>query len=280
MGLNPFWQEDVLLTVQDFFPATRIFQTQPYFIIQCGNDLFIHLIPLAHPFDPAALVALQEDYRQRNIQLVQLWEDVWLAKRAQVLSRLHSFLGMNKSLHGRKTAVITIDQNLARTFLNNYHIQGFVNAAHFYGLVLNHELIAVAGFSRARPMKDKGNHYLSAELVRFASKDGCTVVGGLSKLIKYFLGQTKVHDLMTYADRDWSLGKGYGRIGFSLSGTTPPAYLFVHRETLVRHFAHRLPKELLSDFDLQKTLTFDDYLASKGWLKVFNTGNLRYYLYL
>ena len=129
-------------------------------------------------------------------------------------------------------------------------------------------------------MKSKGSHYTSAELVRFASKDGCTVTGGLSKLIKHFLILKKPNDLMSYADRDWSLGKGYDQLGFQLTSTTTPAYVYVDEKTKLRYFPHRLPKKVLSAFDEQKELNLDDYLAEQGYAKAFNTGNLKYHLYV
>jgi len=212
--------------------------------------------------------------------LVHLWEDIWLAKRAQVLSRIHSFLGLNASIHGRKTKIENLSKQQISNFLDQYHLQGFINAKYHYGLIVGNELIAAASFSATRPMKSKGTAYLSAELVRFATKDGFTVVGGLSKLIKHFTKQFKMNDLMTYADRDWSLGRGYDQLGFTLSKITEPVHLYVHRETLIRYFQHRLPKDIILAFETQKELALDDFLALNGFVKVFNTGNLKYHLYL
>ena len=85
---------------------------------------------------------------------------------------------------------------------------------------------------------------------------------------------------MSYADRDWSLGKGYDKINFSLSETTEPAILYLFTQTNTRYFPHRLPKALLNEFKAQNILNFDDFLAAKGFVKLFNTGNLKFHLYL
>ncbi len=279
MGLNPLWQEDVFLTVQDFDHQAQILPTAPYAIIACNTHFFIHLIAVGHHFVPAELIALQEEYQERGQHLVHLWEDVWLSKRDQVLSRFMSFLGLNKSFHGRKAKIETLDQKQTLNFFDTYHLQGYVRAKYSYGLVTDGALIAVASFSDARPMKSKGADYQSAELVRFASKDGLTIVGGLSKLIKHFSKQLKINDLMTYADRDWSLGKGYDKLGFTFSAATSPGILYVNATTLVRYFPHRLPKTILSAFEAQNVLNLDDFLTSNGYFKLFNTGNLKYHLY-
>ncbi|RZJ50512.1 MAG: hypothetical protein EOO44_16230 [Flavobacterium sp.] len=280
MGLNPFWQEDVFLTVQGIYHQAQMKCAEPYFIIACQQKLLIHLIPVKNNFKPEELIELQKKYEAENIVLVQLWEDVWLNRRTQVLSRINSFLGLNKSYHGRKAKIAALNLKQASSFLNDNHLQGYIKAKYHFGLMNNDKLIAVASFSEARPMKSKGENYQSAELVRFASIDGLTIVGGLSKLIKHFLKQVKVDDLMSYADRDWSLGKGYDKLGFRLSETTPPAFLYVNQENLIRYFPHRLPKAILDEFETQNILNLDDFLASNGYLKLFNTGNLKYHLYL
>lgn len=279
MGLNPLWQEDVFLTVQDFDHQAQILPAHPYAIIACNAYFFVHLISVTHHFTPEELIALQEKYQANGQHLVHLWEDVWLSRRTQVLSRFRSFLGLNKSFHGRKAKIETLDHQQTLNFFNTYHLQGYVRAKYSYGLVTDGDLIAVASFSEARPMKSKGAAYQSAELVRFASKDGLTIVGGLSKLIKHFSKQIKINDLMTYADRDWSLGKGYDKLEFNLSEVTAPGFLYVNTITLVRYFPHRLPKSITSAFEAQNVLNLDDFLTEQSYIKVFNTGNLKYHLY-
>jgi hypothetical protein len=182
-------------------------------------------------------------------------------------------------LHARKAVVTEIDAVQAAKFFTDTHLQGHVKAAYYYGLMVNNELIAMASFSDLRPMKLKGPTYTSAELIRFASKDGYTITGGLSKLIKHFLKNNRPNDLMSYADRDWSLGKGYSQLGFELTATTEPAYLYVELTSLKRYFPHRLPKKILTAFDEQKVLNLTTYLADKGFEQVFNTGNLKYHLF-
>lgn len=278
MGLNSFWQEDFFLTVQNFHHQVQTVQVEPYFIVECNKQVLIHLVPLDNNFNPEELIALQAKYQKNDIQLIHLWEDVWLAKRTQVLNRLYSFLGLNKSFHGRKAKIEALTQKQTSNFLNENHLQGYVKAKYSFGLLADNEIIGLASFSETRPMKSKGENYQSAELVRFATKGGLTIVGGLSKLIKHFTKQIKLNDLMTYADRDWSLGKGYDKLGFTLSEITDPAFLYVNRETLVRYFPHRLPKNILLAFEAQSNLSFDDFLALNGFIKLFNTGNLKYHL--
>ena len=280
MGLNPLWQEDVFLTVQDLYHPVQLLEVNPYYIINTQNNFLIHLVSLNNKFTAQELIALQSNFKLQGKQLVHLWEDVWLTKRTQTINRLNSFFGLNKGIHGRKVKILDLDAKAGAQFFNTHHLQGFVKAKHHYGLFYNNEIVAAASFSDNRVMLQKSENYTSAELVRFATKSSFTVIGGLSKLIKHFLKLQKPDDLMTYADRDWSLGKGYDKLGFQLSQETNPLTLYVNQDTLTRCAPHRLPKNLLMDFKMQNVLHLDDFLLGNGYIKLFNTGNLKYHLYL
>lgn len=279
MGINPLFQEDFFLTIQDKYHAVETISANPFYIVALQQKVYVHLVPLTSNFTPQQLLSLQVAYQQQGIFLVHLWEDVWATRRNQVLSRIHSFCGLNQSIHGRKTKVGTLDVSQTRTFLDTNHLQGYIKTKHNYGLFLGDELVAAACFAAPRPMKSKGAHYKSAELVRFATKSGFTIVGGLGKLIKAFLEEVPVNDLMTYADRDWSLGKGYDKLGFATLGQTKPLFFYVEEKFMQRQQPHRLPKKISSAFAEQNVLNLDDFMSQQGFTKTFNTGNLKYLLY-
>ena len=270
----------IMAALDAFDEEERLIDNERHTIVECSPKLYLNLVPLQNAFHPHELIKLQESYHQEGKLLVHLWEDVWLFNQTGVLSRVKSFLGLNQTFHARKAKLVEVELAQATEFFNAYHLQGFVKAKYYYGLMVDHELITMASFSDLRPMKSKGNHYTSAELIRFASKEGYTVTGGLSKLIKHFMNLKKPNDLMSYADRDWSLGKAYDKLGFELTATTEPAHLFVDEKTRLRYFPHRLPKKVLLSFAGQKKLNLDEYLAKNGFVKVFNTGNLKYHLYV
>lgn len=279
MGVSSTWQDDVLLTIQAFHSEVLVISKVPYYIISCNAKFYINLISIKNQCQPDELVQLQVQFQKNNIFLIHIWEDVWATKKKQIQSRIHSFLGLNSSFYGRKAKVISLSLADISTFLDAHHLQGYMRAKYNFGLIADGEIIAAANFSDTRLMKYKSANYLSAELVRFASKDGLTIVGGLSKLVKHFLKQVNINDLMTYADRDWSIGKGYDKLGFELTAITEPAFLYLDQKKLIRYFPHRLPKNLLSDFEKQDVLNLEDYLAENSYIKIFNTGNLKYHLY-
>ena len=280
MGLIFLWQQEVFDFVISLAENAKHISTDDYCIIETENNVSIHLVAISNNFNPKQLSELQQKYQTDNKQLIHLWEDIWATKKEQVSVRLKSLLSKNSGFHARKTKVIQLDTQIAKSFLEDNHVQGFVKAKFAFGLSDNDEIIAVATFSDARPMKLRGNDYFSAELVRFASKNGVTVVGGLSKLIKHFSKQVQVNDIMSYADKDWSLGKGYEKLNFLKSAETEPIFFYLDKHTLKRYAAHRLPKNMLQSFKAQNGLNLDEFLTQLNYIKVFNTGNLKYHLYL
>ncbi|UKT65308.1 hypothetical protein [Pedobacter mucosus] len=218
-----------------------------------NKAIIIHLVSINNNFMASDLMELQTRYQAKNIKLIHLWEDVWQSKPTQVLARIKSLMGLNIRIHGRKTIVKKLDKQIADSFLSENHIQGAVNSRHKFGLYLNEKLMAVATFSALRKMRHSDN-YKSAELIRFAVKAGYSINGGLSKLISSFQKTYQPNDLMTYADRDWSAGEAYLKLGFENTDVLEPKFFDIDEDY----------NRKLSDSNSEKN--------------VFNTGSLKYIL--
>ena len=224
-------------------------------LLRINHQLIIHLVSLNHEFIPHDLIGLQEKYQHIGTKLIHLWEDLWLSKQDQVLARIKSLIGENIRIHGRKTKVFKITKPVANSFLIENHLQGSVSSRYKIGLFEKDELVAVATFSALRKMNHSEN-YKSAELIRFAVKAGYSITGGLSKLISFFAATYKPNDLMTYADRDWSAGEAYIKLGF--------------RQTAVLE-----PQIYGLDENLNRQLKKDQEVFAQ---EVFNTGSLKFIL--
>ena len=279
MGVNHEWFDDVAEALNETGVRYKILPHQLLKLLSVPDgNLVLNLVSLENTVSAFDFICLQNEFQQNGAQLVHLWEDVWSKRKTQVLNRISSLSGLNKRVHGRKTKVVPVYKQDADLFFDRYHINGSVNAKYWFSLVHESEIVAMASFSQVRPMKHKGEGYRSVELVRFASKPGLTVTGGLTKLIKYFSGIVSFNDLMSYADRDWSLGKGYGSSGFKLEGITEPSTIILDTKTLNRYFPHRLPIYL--SYKDKPKLELTTFLKENGLMEIFNTGNLKYILYL
>jgi hypothetical protein len=157
-----------------------------------------------------------------NHQVITIFAHQWANNQAIIKSRIYSLFGKNTTIHGRKTLFKRIDKAIAQPFLDENHLQGYVNSKLKYGLYSNGELLAVATFSAGRKMNDKTDPYRSFELIRFANKLNINVVGGLSKLIKSFAKTHNAGNVMTYVDAAWSTGQSFKKLGFMEKGKLEP----------------------------------------------------------
>lgn len=213
-----------------------------------------------------------------GIRLVHLWEDVFTRQNELVLARLGAMLGRNRTVHGRQCTVRRIDKKTADEFLSCFHLQFSAAARYRYGLFHRDELLAVATFSSGRIFNKDQPDKRSFELVRFATVPGITVNGGLSKLIRAFVLEVKPADIMTYADRDWSAGRGYHKLGFMLEKETPPQAFFIRPDEMIRYYPHRLPAALQRGFAASGRAGMDEFLHDEGYFRIHNAGNLKFRL--
>jgi very-short-patch-repair endonuclease len=220
-----------------------------------------------------------EQCEKSGIQLIHIFEDEWLLNKEIVKSKLRSILKCNKnSVYARNCIVKEIKSKQKNEFLEKNHIQGKDRCKIKLGLFHEDELISVMTFGDLRISlgnKPQQNHY---ELIRFSSSIRC--IGGASKLFKYFTKNYKPKQIISYADRRFSIGNLYNVLGFNLVSKTEPNYWYFHLNSKVnkRHHRssfqkHKLPK-LLNTFDPK--LTEWQNMKLNGYDRVWDCGNLKF----
>lgn len=222
---------------------------------------------------------LSNHFNAQNLKIIHLWEDIWKKKKAICQSRILAICGISERVPARLTQVRRIDKATMEKFLNENHLQVSTTAKFKYGLFLPERyfrviknqddfaekllqqelLVAVATFSNAKTIIREGKESRSYELIRFANLQGMTVVGGLNKLLKAFTDEHNPDDIMTYADRDWSDGKSYEKLGFQRITTTPPQGFWLDEKLLIRYYENKIN-------DHEKA----------GMKPVFNAGNIKF----
>jgi hypothetical protein len=226
--------------------------------------LIVHCVPMQTVSHTTAqgLVALSELAQKHHLKIIHLAEDLWRTKPAIVASRLRALIGISQRIGARQTQVQRIDKPTLDAFLEANHLQSTTQAKFKYGLTNKRDgfLVAVASFSGGRNIVREDTPLRSYELIRFANVCNCTVVGGLDKLLKAFIRDQQPDHLMTYADRDWSNGQSYERLGFMLLATTPPQMFNINTENFTRINPKNTPTNL-----------------ENSCIEVWNTGNLKYY---
>jgi hypothetical protein len=246
-------------------------------------DFYIPQLKLAFEFNglywhselykkPNYHISKTEICENQNIQLIQIYEDDWIYKKNIVKSRILNLLGKSQQIYARKCEVAEINDNkLLRTFLNDNHIQGFIGSKVKLGLFFENELVSIMTFGNLRKIMGQKSKDGSYEMLRFCNKLNTNVVGGASKLFKYFLKNYSPTEITSYADRSWSIGNLYLKLGFILEHKTRPNYYYIIENIRKHRFAYR--KDTLSD---SKEKSEHQIMLDKKILRIYDSGNLKF----
>ena len=210
---------------------------------------------------------------------VYLFEDRWWAAREMVQERILARLERFRSVFARKCRILSGRGNhefgeLVRDFLKKNHSYYSAKCRYRYALEFEGEIVAVATFSEGRPMVRQLSDMLknvpkgeqteedgslrddivifdSYEWVRYASRPGIRVVGGMGKLLNAFIEEryTRIDpdtsiEIMTYSDNEWGNGEVYFKLGFKYAGERPPVEYHVHKKNYTRYQQRLYEKEL------------------------------------
>lgn len=236
------------------------------------NSAFLHAVD-ADFFTKWAILA-----QQQNWQPLQIWEDVWLAQEPLVLAHLASLAEKSAKVFARNTIVRRISKPIADAFLNEHHLGGSPSARYKYGLFLKKtdELVGVATFSSPRTYYRDEKPSRSFELIRYGSKSGTNITGGLSKVLKAFIEDVQPDDIMTYADCNWWTGRSYTPLGFNMVGHTPPQKFWLHPDEKIRYLQKHLPQHIKEK--LKSSVNVDETMIQEGYLPIYNSGNRKFLL--
>ena len=212
---------------------------------------------------------------EKDVRLIHIFEDEWINKRKIVESRIVNIIKkQDNKIHARKTVVKEVDTTEAIKFLEENHIQGKLGAKVKLGLYHNEELVSLMTFGSLRKNLGSKSQEGDWELLRFCNKLNTSVVGGASKLLKYFEETYKPSSLISYADRRWSNGNLYYQIGFNLVGKTSPNYFYTKGRIRESRFNFR--KDILVSQGFDKNKTEKDIMKERGYNRIYDCGSLKF----
>lgn len=189
--------------------------------------------------------------------------DLWMSCILQKFK-----INVNK-IYARKTEVKVIDNKSAKEFISQNHLQGgFAVGSVCLGLFYENKIVSVMTFGKSR-----FNSNYEWELIRFCNLAGVSVIGGASKLLKYFESNFNPTSIISYANLQWSDGGLYTTLGFTEIEKSEPSYWWCTRyESIPRYKCqkHKL-KKLLNNFD--ENLTEKQNMENNGFWRVFDCGN-------
>ena len=192
--------------------------------------------------------------------------DIWL-------SMINNRLGVNERIYARKCIIKELKSTEIKDFLNNNHLQGFINSSINLGLYHNDELVSVMTFSK--PRFNKNYDY---ELIRFCNKLNTSVIGSASKLFNYFIKNYNPKSIISYANRRFSNGSIYEKLGFKFLRKTAPNYFYFKPSIRILMSRNQFQKHklanLLDKFD--ENLSESENMFNNGYRRIYDCGNLVY----
>lgn len=214
-----------------------------------------------------------ETCKSKGIRLIQITEYEWWNKRNIVCSILKSMLGKyDKIIYARKCEVRLIDTSTYTQFMEGNHLQGPSTAAIRLGLYYNGELVQVESYSKPRYSSD-----YDYELIRECSKLGYHIVGGKSKLFKYFIRNYNPKSIVSYCEKNKFSGDSYLKLGFKLDHESGSGYRYYKngfeysRITFQKYKMPGLVGTLLDTYD--PNLTEIQNMDLNGYFRLYDYGN-------
>lgn len=193
-------------------------------------------------------------------------------------SRIKSLLGIIDSrIYARKCEVKIVSFLDTSKFINENHLQGFAPSSINIGLYYRNELVDVMTFAKKRinvGSKHKEGEY---ELIRMCGKLNTLVVGGASKMLKFFIRNFNPKSIITYADRRWSQGNVYEKVGFTFTHASKPSYSYVVNKKRVNRYTLR-KNVLVSKYGCPPEVTEKEFCQKQGWYRIYDCGCLCYKL--
>lgn len=207
-------------------------------------------------------------FKERGVRLIQIWEDDWDFNTDIVKSQIKNWIGLSENKIGsRKCEIKEVSSYEANLFLDENHIQGRTKSNIRLGLFYKNELICLMTFDNleGRNRMSEGEWNLS----RFCNKLDYVVVGGASKILKYFINNWNPNRIISYADKDWSVGGLYEKIGFNKISETRIDYKYVID-------GKRIHKSNFKKSRLNTDLTESEEMKKRNILKVYDSGKIKF----
>lgn len=198
------------------------------------------------------------DFTENDFKIIQIFEDTWFNKKEIIKSRIKNILGVSDiKIYARKTKIVDLSSKkseytqMISQFLLENHSQGKVGSKYKYGLMYGDEVVSLMVFGGLRKNLGQKGSSDSYELLRFVNKLNTNVVGGASKLFKYFIKKHNVKSIISYADKNWSNSKNniYTSLGLKYVHDSDPSYFYIRGDERKGRFGYRKDVLLQCGYD-------------------------------
>lgn len=157
---------------------------------------------------------------EKGIRLIHIWEYEWDDERQRPILEniIKNALGVNENkIYARKLDIEIRPSKEMREFFNKNNIQGFRPGKFSICLVDKKTREVYMAYQMGHCYFGKGKY--EWEVIRGATKLGCTVVGGASKIWKYFIDNYNPQSCVYYIDYNYFNGNSLPYLGLQYIAT-------------------------------------------------------------
>ncbi len=206
----------------------------------------------------------------KGYTLLHVFEDHWVNKNNIVKSMIRNKLGLCSQIYARKCTIEKITPKEAQKFFNNNHLQGHAQANTYVSLKYNNEIVSVMSFGRPR-----FNKTYEWEIIRFANILNTNVVGGASRLFKFFINEFKPKNVLSYSSCDIGNGTLYENLGFTFIERLNPGY-FYYKDN-IRYPRQKFQKHKLTEMkSYSSEKTESQIMSEERYFCIYDAGNKKW----
>lgn len=193
------------------------------------------------------------------------WDNIDAIINQMLLSKI--------TIYARNCILKAIDFKTAVEFELSNHLQGSCKGQTVcLGLYFDNQLIQVMTFGKPRYNKN-----YEWELLRLCTKSGYRVIGGASKLFKYFINNYNPQSIISYCDRSKFTGEVYEKIGMKLHHTTQPSKVWSKGvDKVTDNLLRQRGFDQLFGANYGKGTSNEELMIEHGWLPVYDCGQAVY----
>jgi hypothetical protein len=207
---------------------------------------------------------------KKGIRIIHIWEDDWHFREDIIKSQINNWLGLTSyKIFARSCEIREVCSNTSSNFLDKNHVQGKDKSIIKLGLYFNNDLVSLMTFNKFEGRKKMVQEEWN--LSRFCNKINTNVIGGAGRLLKYFEKIYKPKRIVSYSDKDWSVGDLYTKLGFAISHETNPDYKYICN-------GRRVHKSRFRKSRVPTLLSESKEMKRRNILKIWDCGKIKFVL--
>lgn len=176
------------------------------------------------------------------------------------------------SVGARECQIKEVAKDEATEFINAYHLQNYAKDDIRLGLYYENTLVSIMTFGK--PRYNKKYDY---ELVRYCAS--MNIIGGSSKLLKYFIDTYSPHSIISYCDEAKFRGDTYAKLGFKQLRSGRPAKHWYNPKTK-QHITDNLLRQRgfdqLFKANYGKGTSNAALMLEAGFVEIYDCGQATY----